>query len=183
MGGLGALGGPEELWSAFKTTVHDVDSGCLGTHRRAKKNFVSQGTLDTIDQSRRARLNGKAELFRELRRKTVRALRVDKEAYVRGICEGVEHHLWSSDSHPDYRGICALRSSKPIPRCIAVRVESGSVLLTEECEVKACWASYFEWLYQADPPAVEMDVRSVIIPIADPPNNSEPHFLWKHQLR
>ena len=116
------------MWSAFKTTVLDVAGGSLGTHRRAKKNFVSQGTLDTIDQSRRARLNGRAELFRELRRKTVRALKVDKEAYVRGICEGVEHHLWSSDSCPAYRVTCALRSSKPIPWCTAVRVESGRLL-------------------------------------------------------
>ena len=82
LGGLGVLGNPDELWSAFKTTVLDVACGCLGTHRRAKKNFVSQRTLDTIDQSRRVRLNGRAELFRELRRKTARALRVDKEAYV-----------------------------------------------------------------------------------------------------
>ena len=81
LGGLGALGDPEELWSACKTTVLDVASGCLGTRRRAKKNFVSQGTLDTIDQSRRARLNGRTELFRELRWKTVHALMVDKEAY------------------------------------------------------------------------------------------------------
>ena len=92
MGGLGALGDPEELWSAFKTTVLDVAGGCHGTHRRAKKNFVSQGTLDTIDQSRRAWLNGRAELFRKLRHTTVHVLRVDKEIYVRGICEGVEHH-------------------------------------------------------------------------------------------
>ena len=62
-------GDPEELWSAFKTTVLDVAGGCLGTHWRAKKNFVSQGTLDTIDQSRRAWMNGRAELFRELRQK------------------------------------------------------------------------------------------------------------------
>ena len=82
LGGLGALGGPEELWSAFKTTFLDGAGGYLGTHHRAKKNFVSQGTLDTIDQSRRARLNGRVELFRELRRKTVRVRRVDKEAYV-----------------------------------------------------------------------------------------------------
>ena len=94
LGGLGALGGPEELWSVFKTTVLDVAGGCLGTHRREKKNFVSQLTLHSIDQSRRARLNGRAELSRELRHKTVRALRVDKEANVRGICERVEHHLW-----------------------------------------------------------------------------------------
>ena len=72
----------EELWSTFTTTILEVAGGCLGTHRRVKKNFVSQGTLDTIDQSHRTRLNGRAELFSELRRKTVRALRVDKEAYV-----------------------------------------------------------------------------------------------------
>ena len=69
--------------SAINTTILDVVSGYLGTHRQAKKNFVSQGTLDTIDQSRRARLNGRIELFWELRRKTVRVLRVVKEAYVR----------------------------------------------------------------------------------------------------
>ena len=46
LGGLGALGDTEELWSAFNTTVLDVASRCLGTHQRAKKNFVSRGTLD-----------------------------------------------------------------------------------------------------------------------------------------
>ena len=127
-------------------TILDVDGGCLGTHRRAKKNSVSQGTLDTIEQSHRARLNGRAELFREFRRKTVRVLTVDKEAYVRGICEGVEHQLWSSDSRPTYMGICALHSSKPVPPCTAVRAEGGG-LLTEESEVKAHWAIYFERLY------------------------------------
>ena len=87
------MGNPEELWSAIKTTILDVAGGCLRTYHRAKKNFVSQGTLDTIAQSRRARLNDRAELFRELRHKTVRVVRVDKVTYVRGICEGIEHHL------------------------------------------------------------------------------------------
>ena len=77
--------------SAFKTTILDVADGWRRTHHQVKRNFISQGTLNPIDQSRRARLNGRTELFRELRRKTVRALRMDKEAYVRGICEGVEH--------------------------------------------------------------------------------------------
>ena len=90
---------------------------------------------------------------------------MDKEAYVQGICEGVEHLLWSSDSHPAYRGIRSLRSSKPIPWCTAVRAEGGG-LLTEESEVKARRAGYFGRLFQADPPAVELDVRGVTIPIA-----------------
>ena len=68
------------------------------------------------------------------------------EAYVPGICEGVEHHLWSSDSCPAYRGIHALCSSKPVPT--AVRAMGGG-LLTEEFEVKTRWAGYFEWLYEA----------------------------------
>ena len=76
---------------------------------------------------------------------------------MRGICEGVEHHLWSSDSRPAYRGIRALRSSKPVTRCTAFRTEGGG-LFTKESEVKAPCAGYFDWLYQADPPAVELDV-------------------------
>ena len=50
-----------------------------------QRRIFSQGTLDIIDQSRRVRLNGRAELFSELKRKTVLVLRVDKEADVRGI--------------------------------------------------------------------------------------------------
>ena len=83
-----SLGDPEELWSALKITILDISGGCLGIHHQAKKNFVSQGTLDTIAQSLRARLIGRAELYRELRRKTVSVLRVVKEAHVWGICEG-----------------------------------------------------------------------------------------------
>ena len=47
-------------------------------------------------------------------------------------------------------------------------------LLIEESDVKARWASYFERLYQADPPAVELDVRGVTITFADPPINCDP---------
>ena len=107
---------------------------------------------------------------------------MDKEAYVQGICEGVEHHLWSSESRPAYRGIRALRSSKRIPRCTAVRAECGR-LLTEESEVKSRWAGYFERLYQADSPAVELEVSVVTIPVADPPISNVVYLrLWKHRL-
>ena len=91
--------------------------------------------------------------------------------------EGLEHHLWLSDSCPAYRPIRALRSSKPVPWYIAVRVEGGG-LFVEESEVKVRWAGYFERLYQADPLAVELDVRGITIPIADPPINcGPPSFL------
>jgi len=99
---------------------------------------------------------------------------------VQGIYEGVEHHLWLSDSRPAYKGIWALRSSKAVLRCTAVRAE-GCRLLTEESEVKPSWAGYFEQLYQADPPAVELDIRGVTIPIADPLMNCSPPSFGKTQ--
>ena len=40
--------------------------------------------------------------------------------------------------------------------------------------MKARWAGYFERLYQADPLAVELDVRGVTITVADPPINCGP---------
>ena len=89
------------------------------------------------------------------------------------MVRGVQHHLWSSDSQPAYRGIHTLRSSKPVPLCTEIRAEGGG-LLTEGSEVKALWAGYFGQLYQADPPPVELDVRDVPIPIADPPINCDP---------
>ena len=55
------------------------------------------------------------------------------------------------------------------------------MLLTEESEVKARWAGYFERLYQADPPAVELDVRGVTIPIADLPITCDPPSLMETQ--
>ena len=73
-------------------------------------------------------------------------------------------------------------SSKPIPRWTAVRVEGGG-FLTEASEVKAGWAGYFERLYLADPPAVEVDVRGVTTPILTLQSAFIHLPLWKHRLR
>jgi len=48
--------------------------------------------------------------------------------------------------------------------------------------VKARCAGYFERLYQADPPSVELDVRGVTIPVADPPINCGPPSLVETQV-
>ena len=33
--------------------------------------------------------------------------------------------------------------------------------MTEDSDAKDCWAGYFKWLDEADPSAVELDVRDV----------------------
>ena len=63
----------------------------------------------------------------------------------------------------------------PSPSLNALQLEQRvGRLFTEESEVKGHWAGYFERLYQADPPAVEFDVKGVTLPIADPPTNCDP---------
>ena len=51
--------------------------------------------------------------------------------------------------------------------------------MTEESGVKARWAGYFERLFQADPPAVELNVRGITL--ADPPINCGPPSLVETQ--
>ena len=52
--------------------------------------------------------------------------------------------------------------------------------MTVVAEMKAQWPGYFEQLYSADPPAVELDVNPPIadpamdVPISDPPINCDP---------
>ena len=53
--------------------------------------------------------------------------------------------------------------------------------LDRESEVKARWAGYFERLHQADPPAVELDIRGVTITVADPPIKCGPPSLVETQ--
>ena len=82
-------------------------------------------------------------------------MRRDKEAQVRGVCEIVESHLWSTDSRHAYRGILTLRSSRPSPLCTTEKAADGTTL-TGESEIRARWGGYFEELYRVDPPGREI---------------------------
>ena len=75
------------------------------------KSFLTKETVNTIEESLRAALEGKTGQYWELKREAVRAVRRDKEAQVRGLREAVESHLWSTDFQPAYRVIRTLRSS------------------------------------------------------------------------
>ena len=120
---------------------------------KVSESFLTKETLNTIEESRWAILEGRTGEYRELKREAVRAVRRDKEAQVRGVCETVESHLWSTDSRPAYRGIRTLRSSRAPPCCSTVKAADGTTL-TGESEIRARWAGYFQELYRVDPSVV-----------------------------
>ena len=49
-------------------------AGCISVHPRVSKQGLSLGTLEIIQNSRRARLSCKGDLYRTLRRRAVRAV-------------------------------------------------------------------------------------------------------------
>ena len=119
--------------------------GTLGT----SQTYLAKETPNTIEESRRARLQCKSGQYRELKREAVRAVRKDKEGRVRWVCETVENQLWSTDYRPAYRGIRTLRSSRPPHRCSTVKAAHGTAMAAES-EIRARCAGYFEELHHAD---------------------------------
>ncbi|KAG2467807.1 DYHG protein, partial [Polypterus senegalus] len=159
---LGATVNLNVMWEIFRDKTLKDAEGCVGvTSVPRRKCFISQGTLDIIESSRRARVNGKSGLYWELRRIAARDLRADKEAFVRGICEQVTHHLWSTEPCPAYRGIEVLRTTESVPRRVAVRAADGTVLLDDTAAVTR-WAGYFEKLFKAEYPARTLPIISCV---------------------
>ena len=87
---------PEKFWTHSKTQILKMSESCLRGTPGTSNSFLIKKTLKTIEGSRKARLGGKTVQYRELKRQAVRAVRSDKEAQVRGVCETVVSHLWST---------------------------------------------------------------------------------------
>ena len=176
LGELDDSADPQTLWSGFKSCILGAADECVPKKPRRKEEGISEETAKTIEECRRARLDGKTERYRKLRREAVRMMRGDMEARVRGLCETVESHLNTSDARPAYTAIRSLRSSKPPARSPTVRAADGTIL-SEDQAVKARWAGYFEELYRADPPSRELPADAVQALVADPPVSCDPPTL------
>ena len=79
----------------------------------------------------------------------------------------VEGSLFTSNCGPAYRALKQLRS-RPLQEVEAVRNVDGQ-LVTDRGELKACWASYFENLLKANPPAAALPCPTTVYPDPIPP--------------
>ena len=70
---------PEELWDTFKHDTLEGAKECIGERPRSRNGFTSVETLESIEESRAARLAGDHDQYRALLRRTRTLLRRDKE--------------------------------------------------------------------------------------------------------
>ena len=83
----------------------EAASECIGERPRPRSGFTWVETLESIEESRTARLAGDHDQYRALSGRTRTLLRRDKERYVRVLTEDVECHLNANDLRPAYRAI------------------------------------------------------------------------------
>ena len=72
---------------------------------KVRSGFTSVEMLESIEESRAARLAGDHDQYRALSRRTRTLMRRDKERYVRGLNEDVECHLNANYLRPAYRAL------------------------------------------------------------------------------
>ena len=172
---LDTLEDPVELWDTFKRETLEAAKGCIGERPRSRGGFASRETLDSIEESRAARLAGNRDQYRTLSRRTRAFLRRDKERYVRGLAEDVECHLNANDLRPAYRALKKLRS-KSTSQVSAIRTADGRLVSDADGQM-ARWAEYFEQLFTVDPPSGQLQTAGLQALDADPPiDETAPSF-------
>ena len=63
-GVLNTLENPEELWDSFKRETLEAAKECIGEHPRSRSGFTSVETLESIKESRAARLAGDHDQYK-----------------------------------------------------------------------------------------------------------------------
>ncbi|XP_045101313.1 uncharacterized protein LOC123498214 [Portunus trituberculatus] len=132
--------------------------------QRSRSGFASVETLDSIEESRTARLGGNRDQYRVLSCKTRALLRRDKERYVRGLAEDVYCHLYANDLRPAYRALKKLRSMSTSQASV-IRTAVGRLVSDADGQM-ARWAEYFEELFMVDPPSGQL--RTAGLQMLDP---------------
>ena len=78
---LDTLQNPEELWYTFKRETFETAKKCIGEGPRSLSGFTLVDTLESIEESRTARLAGDHNQYRALSHRTRTPMRRDKERY------------------------------------------------------------------------------------------------------
>ena len=139
----------EEQWDTFKPETLEAASECNGERPRSRSGFTSVETLESIEESRAARLAGDHDQYRALSCRTRTLLRRDKERYVRGLAQDVECHLNTNDLRLVYRALKKLHS-KSTSQESPIRTADGCLVSDADGQM-ARWAEYFEQLFMVDP--------------------------------
>ena len=139
---------PNELWEKIKITTAKVAKETLSRKRSRKKQWISEETLDLIDERRNMKAQGKNvnnPEYKEKSRVIRRACRKDKERYTedkRDIIAGLCKQGRTSEMYKEIRTLI----KKFTPKLNVIKDENGETL-TENDDILARWKEHCEGLF------------------------------------
>ena len=83
----------QTMWSSLKSRILETPSECIPRSRRRQQEGFSEETVEIIEKCRKARLDGKTGLRKQLRHKATRVMQADLESLVQSLCEAVGGNL------------------------------------------------------------------------------------------
>ena len=139
---------PNELWEKIKITTAKVAKEKLSRKRFRKKQWISEETLDLIDERRNMKAHGKNvnnPEYKEKSRAIRRACRKDKERYTEDKCEIIVGLCKQGRTSEMYQEIRTL-IKKFTPKLNVIKHVNGETL-TENDDILARWKEHSEGLF------------------------------------
>lgn len=139
----------EAVWDTFKTATHLCADQVLGRSRPPRKPWISNSTLEIIEDRRAARLRGDFARYRALNKPRKKALVRDLERYWTSKAKTIEEAAKRADQRTVYR---ELRSCGISISDISAKVkDSSGNMLTAEADCVSRWQEYFDDLLNKPP--------------------------------
>ena len=139
---------PNDLWQKIKITTAKVAEEKLSCKRFRKKEWVSEETLDLIDESRNMKAHGKNSTIRNKKRNPAPSegqCRKDKERYTEDKCAtivGLSKQGRTSEVYKEIRTLI----KKFTPELNVIKNAKGETL-TENDDILARWKEHCEGLF------------------------------------
>lgn len=144
-------------WDNYKDEMNSIASTILGSSRKPKKDWLTQQTLDLVEQKRAARLSSNTDQYKVLTLQCKSQIKADKQKWADDMVNEAEIDLQSGRMRNAFASLkrlkCTTRkASSPIQR-------SDGSLVTDRTEKLQRWAEYYSSLLNRPPAPPSADLE------------------------
>ncbi|XP_071510344.1 uncharacterized protein [Diadema antillarum] len=159
-------------WERVKTAYHKASETCLGTTKRERKEWMTEGTWQTIEKRREVkrqcmaaksdRLKERSRVrYKEMNRLVKRKSRADKRAFIDNLASQAEEAAKAGEQGNVYKLTRMISGKYSKSSELPIEDKDGK-LLTTEAEQDARWAEHFEEVLNRPTPITEADIQEAV---------------------
>ena len=168
----------DQTWKQFEDTITSSALETVGPKIKRKRVWISEQSLQLVENCRAARLNNQDDRYRTLRKERRRSLRRDRILWLNRIATKAEENFRKHDARSLYqhvRELCEQRKITTTPL-----LSPNGEVVTDSQQKLRLWSQHYAAQLNTDPPPSNQDLDSFAasgIPSADtrtePPTRME----------